>query len=49
MAWGLGQAHTSGNNGFEDFAFEKFGEVGGDLTCEVRPIVVHGEEDTLNG
>src|SRR5260370_26210878 len=45
----FGQAYAAGDDGAEDLVLEEVAEVGGHLTGEVRPVVVHGEEDTFDG
>src|ERR1039457_2626509 len=45
----LGQTYAAGDDGAEDLILEEFPEVGGHLTGEVGPVVVHGEEDAFDG
>src|ERR1035437_8837554 len=45
----FGQTYAAGDDGPEYFIFEEVAEVGGHLTGEVGPVVVHGEEDTFDG
>src|ERR1035437_8579138 len=45
----FGQTYAAGDDGPEYFIFEEIAEVGGHLTGEVGPVVVHGEEDTFDG
>src|ERR1035437_10220986 len=45
----FGQTNAAGDDGPEDFILKEVAEVGGHLTGEVGPVVVHGEEDTFDG
>src|SRR6266699_6627908 len=45
----FGQSHVSGNYTVENLSAKKTPEVGGNLTRECCPIIVHGQDDSLNG
>src|ERR1035441_9458573 len=45
----FGQAYAARDDGPEDFVLEELTQVGGHLAREVGPVVIHGEEDALDG
>jgi len=49
VAGRFGEADAPGDYGFEDFVAKELSEVGGNLTGEVRAVIIHGEENAFEG